>query len=215
MTQHRTPDRSLFSSRVDGDLDGNTARAFDQDLAENPDLADEFETFAEVIHLLNVLPRPEADPDFALKVQRRIRRRQRGRRRARHTTTVAPALGSLGTAIALLIVVGVGLMTQPLNLPVSEPATTSARGPSAATVALVAGLDVAPAALAQVLAEAAARGLIRSWKPGDTAGVFTVIIDETQLAVALDLLGSGTPLHLGAASAGARATLHITVRPAG
>jgi anti-sigma factor RsiW len=215
MTQHRTPDRTLFSPRLDGELDGNTARAFDRELAEHPELAEEYATFAEVVHLINALPRPPADPDFALKVQRRIRHRQRARRRARPSGVVAPALSSLGTAIALLVVVGVGLMTQPLDLPLSEPVAADTGLGAGAPVQLSAGLDVAPAALAQVLAEASARGLIHSWRPGATAASFEIVVDATQLAVALDLLGSGRAMVLGQDAARARSTLHITVRPAG
>lgn len=197
MTMEHSKIRQLFSLRYDGQLEGSAARSLDEALESDPSLAEEYESFAEVIDLVRGLPRPEPDPDFVSKVSRRIKRRQRGRRRARREHASVPMLGTLTTVFALVLVAGLGFITHNLGTEVSalEPLLPAA-GPTGAS-SLQAALEIDAAASAQLFGAALQEKLIRRVTHTEPGAQFVVEVDAAQLASFLDWLGQRHTLHLG------------------
>jgi len=196
--------RHLFSARYDDQLEGSAARAFDETLEQDGELAHEFEQFAEVIDLVRGLPRPTADPDFVTKVSRRIKRRRLGRRRTRREQPSVPLLGTLTTIFALVLVVAIGFVTYSFGSEIRPlepaPATLGAGGSS-----LHAVLQGDSARASQLFAEALEAGLVQRVTHTEPGAQFQVEVDEARLASFLDWIGQRSTLSIGAAPAGAAA----------
>ncbi len=187
--------RALFSARVDDELDGNAARDLDRTLEQNPDLAEAYEDFAEVIQLLNALPRPEPDPDFSIKVQRRILRRQRGRRRGRRQREALPTLGTLSTLVALVVVAAMAVLFHPSGQTVA--ALENAPGGNAAAVPsqLMIALDVDAATAVPLLQRAQAEGALGPWTLVDPE-LASARVTPAQLALLLEQLSRQVSLRM-------------------
>jgi hypothetical protein len=64
--------RALFSDAVDGVLDDDVRRAFDDALADDPALAEEHRRFAATVSALRALPRPTPSRDVVAGVRARL-----------------------------------------------------------------------------------------------------------------------------------------------
>lgn len=67
------------SDWVDALMDQREREAFERELADDPALAAELESFEQTVRVLRRMPQPSAPDDFLQAVQSRIRRRSRGR----------------------------------------------------------------------------------------------------------------------------------------
>lgn len=184
--------RELFSERYEGQLEGSAAREFDESLLQDPELRQEYEQFAEVIKLINVLPKPTSDPDFLSKVHRRIHRRQRSRRRSRRQQPTLPLMGTLSTLIALVFVAIVGFLGRPVTQ-VSNLSPVVA--PNAAPPVLLASVELDLEATQALLQQAMARRLLVNLGEDETAQL--VQVRPNDLAPLLEWLGTQTAVRLG------------------
>lgn len=197
MTQPAADLRQLFSLRVDDELSPEQGQELSQTLQSDPDLADDFADFAQVVQLLNALPRPPEDPDFALKVQRRIARRQRVRRRVRRNSSSLPqGVGAISTLVTLCTVLTVAVLTHPMGLQVSKPVASTAASTQARLQ-----VDVTPAtgsdtdqALRRSLEQLKNHGLILQWQVQEQG--ITLHLHNSQLAIVLDKLAEMGTLHI-------------------
>ncbi len=70
---------NLFSEAYEKDLDAETQAAFDAALAENPELAADYEAFCALFANIGLELSEEETPDLLSGVQTKLRQRSRGR----------------------------------------------------------------------------------------------------------------------------------------
>lgn len=188
--------RKFFSERYDEQLDGTAARAFEHAVEDDPELADEYQQFANVVDLLHRLPPPRHDPDFARKVATRIHQRRNVKRRSR-TQRFNLSLGSTVLTIAALgLVVSLAVATHPAGIELDSLAPTPAAAPIEAPV-LLASVDTTDSQLAALLGQAFQEGLVRAVAQRPDARGFAIAVDELKLATFLRWLGNRSTLHIG------------------
>lgn len=195
MSTNKAAIQAMFSARLEGDLDGNTAREIDRVLAEDADLAEEYSTFAGVISLLGTLPKPEPDPEFAAKVRRRIARRQRGRRRARREPTPLPLIGTFSALVALVLVATVGYIGSRGGEMIAALDTRGAAAPIGIHIA--ATLATSPDAAQTILIQARAQGLVTGFELPAPGSPLLVSLHQDQLAAFIEWLSGKLELRLG------------------
>lgn len=114
--------RELFSAYRDGDLGPEQVRALEGLLEEDEECRAEYESFCRVLDSLAGLGRTEAPPDFAEKLQGRIRKRSAGRFfGARGGPVLTRVPYELFSLVLILIILTVYLLTVPM-VQVSRPA---------------------------------------------------------------------------------------------
>lgn len=103
--------REHFSEAFEGDLEGERQAAFQAALAEDEELAADYEGFVETFQLMGRLGEPEMvqAPNLLPRIQERIRRRSRGRyyrdRFSRRSSSAGWTM-SLIASVALILVLG-------------------------------------------------------------------------------------------------------------
>jgi anti-sigma factor RsiW len=96
-----TPDdRDKLVSYLDGELDEQSARSMEAELARNPELRQELESLQRTWDMLDYLPRPTAPADFTHKTLERLETRQLAQVRSRRLRRFAGAMVWLGGAAA-------------------------------------------------------------------------------------------------------------------
>lgn len=188
--------RELFSARVDGELDDERQREFETHLQQDPQLQQDFERFAQVVHLLNVLPRPPLDPDFTTKVARRLHRRQRDRRRQRRERPASAHMTTIVTLAALLLVAVVGILSQPIG-DIVAPGRAGLTPGRDGRLHLIAAVDLDGPRLDALLLEAQRQGLLEDVTAAGDSAVAVAALHERQLATFLDWLSGQTAIRVG------------------
>jgi len=208
--------RKFFSERYDEQLEGTAARAFDHAVHGDPELAAEYQQFAEVVDLLHRLPAPRHDPDFVRKVAARIQQRRIGQRRSRSQRFGLSLASTVVTGAALILVVSIVVATHPVGIELD----TIAPAPAAAAIeapVLLASVDTSDNQLAALLGQAFQDGLVRAVAQRPDASGFAIEVDELKLATFLRWLGKHSTLHIGRGQlpAGGRALeIKINLAPA-
>lgn len=186
----------LYAEQLESTVDADAQQNFSTALEQDPDLQQDYAEFGELIQLLNALPRPASDPDFAIKVQRRIARRQRSRRRSRRQQpALAMGMGAISTLITLLVVLAIALATHPLGLQVQSLAATDSN-PASKTLFL--NVQASIKALQAQLETLQSQQHILHWS--QTSDGLKVAINSEQLAHFLQSASSLGALQINAQS---------------
>ena len=198
----------LYHEQLDAAVDAEAGQNFSTALQQDSDLRQDYEEFGELIQLLNALPRPQSDPDFALKVQRRIARRQRSRRRARRQQPALPfGMGAISTLVTLLVVMAIALATHPLGLQVQS---LSSAAPSKANKLLFLQVQTDATTLQTQLESMQQKQQILAWTQLATG--LQIDINSDQLAHLLQAISSLGALQISAEKSAQQASKHVDIQ---